>query len=387
MRFILTTIWLVLGLSLAAQPDSCRLKFSLLTCSPGEELYSSFGHSAIRLVNEENGSDLVFNYGTFDFNDPDFYTKFTKGKLLYFVSVDKFPDFMMEYQYFHRGVIEQDLRLTCEEKQKLLYALYENAREENKYYRYDFNYDNCTSRLRDMIWKMTASRPQVPPITEKGATFRTLIHEYLESGKKNWSKLGIDILLGAPLDKKVTTEEAMFLPDYLMKGLDSGRVGSQSLIVGKRELLPNGIKAEAPSLSFDPTPVFILLFIIYLLPLISRKGRWIKWMAVMDGILFGVVGLIGFLLLFMWFGTDHAMCRNNWNLAWAWPTHLLMGFFVMSKKAWVKNYFLLVAFLSVILLLGWFFLPQALNPALLPVVALLGFRAFWIGKLNGNNGK
>lgn len=385
MRFILTTILLSIGLSMAAQTDSCRLKFSLLTCSPGEELYSSFGHSAIRLVNEENGSDIVFNYGTFDFNDPDFYTKFTRGKLLYFVSVDKFPDFMMEYEYFRRGVTEQDLRLTCEEKQKLLYALYENAREENKYYRYDFNYDNCTSRLRDMIWKMTPGKPLVPPIVEKGATFRTLIHQYLEDGKKNWSKLGIDILLGAPLDKKVTNEEAMFLPDYLMKALDSARVGGQPLVSARRELLPNGQMNANSSFSFDPTPVFILLFVLYLLPLISRKGRWINVMAIMDTLLFVTTGIIGVLLLFMWLGTDHAMCRNNWNLAWALPTNLLMGFLVKSKKSWIRNYFLLVALLSVLLLLGWFFLPQQMNPALLPLVALLGFRAFWIGKLNNNH--
>ncbi|OYW20423.1 MAG: hypothetical protein B7Z54_01210, partial [Sphingobacteriales bacterium 12-47-4] len=102
MRQFFLSILLFLGLTVAAQPDTCTLKFSLLTCTPGEELYSSFGHSALRMVNSENGSDLVFNYGTFDFDDPDFYTKFTQGKLLYFVSVDAFPDFMMEYQYFKR---------------------------------------------------------------------------------------------------------------------------------------------------------------------------------------------------------------------------------------------------------------------------------------------
>ncbi|MBN8668540.1 MAG: DUF4105 domain-containing protein [Chitinophagales bacterium] len=384
MRQFFLSILLFLGLNVAAQPDSCGIKFSLLTCTPGDELYSSFGHSALRMVNTENGSDLVFNYGTFDFDDPDFYTKFTRGKLLYFVSVDAFPDFMMEYQYFQRGVTEQDLRLTCAEKQKLLYALYENAREENKYYRYDFNYDNCTSRLRDMIWKMTPEKPIVSSIVPAGTSFRNLIHEYLDKGKQQWSKLGIDILLGAPLDKQVTNEEAMFLPDYLMKALDSARVNGEPLVTAKRELLTRGPEA-ASSFSLDPALIFTILFILYLFPVFTKNKRVKRIGNIMDGLLFGITGLIGILLVFMWWGTDHAMCRNNWNLAWALPTHFIMAFFVTRQKAWVRSYFMVVALLSVILLVAWFWLPQQLNYGLMPVVALLGFRGFWIGKLNARH--
>ena len=121
-----------------AQADSCNLRISLLTCTPGEELYSSFGHSALRVVDRANNFDIVFNYGTFDFDDPDFYTKFVRGKLLYFVSVTTFSDFMSQYEYEGRGVTEQILNLSCDEKQNLLAALNENAKEENKYYKYDF---------------------------------------------------------------------------------------------------------------------------------------------------------------------------------------------------------------------------------------------------------
>ncbi len=132
-----------------AQTDSCGIRISLLTCTPGDELYSTFGHSAIRVVDSSANTDLVFNYGTFDFYDPDFYEKFIKGKLLYFVSVDSLPAFLWEYQYYKRGVTEQVINLGCDEKTKFVSALFENSKEENKYYRYDFNYDNCTTRLRD----------------------------------------------------------------------------------------------------------------------------------------------------------------------------------------------------------------------------------------------
>ena len=136
------------------QNDSCSLRISLLTCAPGEELYSTFGHTALRVQDPSQGIDQVYNYGTFEFG-PDFYTKFIRGKLLYFLSVEEFGDFMYQYEAQSRSVQEQVLRLDCFEKQKLRSALQVNALEENKYYRYDFLFDNCTTRAGDMVAKNT----------------------------------------------------------------------------------------------------------------------------------------------------------------------------------------------------------------------------------------
>ena len=172
-----------------AQRDSCNLRISLLTCTPGEELYSTFGHSAIRVVDSTAKTDLVYNYGTFDFYDRDFYEKFIKGKLLYFVSVDSLFAFLWEYQYFKRGVTEQVINLSCDEKEKMLTALKENSKEENKYYRYDFNYDNCTTRLRDILEKINGNPLQTKNILpHTNTTFRHLIHDYLNRGGQHWSK-------------------------------------------------------------------------------------------------------------------------------------------------------------------------------------------------------
>src|SRR5215469_9021212 len=201
--------------NLAAQTDSsCRVTISLLTCTPGEELYSSFGHSALRIIDSAENTDNIYNYGTFDFDDPAFYSKFTRGKLLYFVSVDSFQNFLEEYKYEKRGITEQTLNLSCSEKEKLVAALKENAKEENKYYQYDFIYDNCTTRLRDIVFKNANAQvvtKDVRPFNK--ITFRNFIHKYLDSSYQYWSELGIDILLGQPLDKNISNDQAMFLPD------------------------------------------------------------------------------------------------------------------------------------------------------------------------------
>lgn len=136
-----------------AEGASSRLRISLLTCSPGKDLYAVFGHSALRIVDSVVGTDIVYNYGTFDFDDPDFYTKFVRGKLRYFLSQAHFADFMYEYDYFKRPVTEQVLKLTDAEKIALQKAIFDNLREENRYYQYDFLFDNCTTRLRDLIFK------------------------------------------------------------------------------------------------------------------------------------------------------------------------------------------------------------------------------------------
>lgn len=364
----------------SAQTDSCHLRISLLTCTPGKELYSTFGHSALRVVDSSNNTDLVFNYGTFDFDDPDFYKKFVKGKLLYFVSIDSLRSFMYEYEYYKRGVTEQVINISCDEKEKLAAALFENAKEENKYYRYDFNYDNCTTRLRDMLEKAAGKQLETKNILPKqNTTFRNLIHTYLDKGGQQWSGLGIDIILGSPLDKKVTNREAMFLPDYLLYAFDSSALNGKPLVAEKKILL-NEFDAYKTKSLITPLFVFGVLFILIGLMSIFTNNNRNTFFRVFDFIFFFLLGMIGVLLLFMWFGTDHAMCKENFNLLWALPTHLFFAFMIFSKKKWVSSYFLFIFFYTTALLLAWFFLPQQFNRALLPVMGIILVRSFFISK-------
>ena len=361
-----------------SQTDSCQLRISLLTCTPGKELYSTFGHSALRVIDSSQNLDVVFNYGTFDFYDPDFYKKFIKGKLLYFVSVDPIQYFLEEYQYYHRGVTEQVINLSCMEKEKMVAALFENAKEENKNYRYDFNYDNCTTRLRDMLEKSTGAELVTKNILPgKETSFRNLIHDYLNRGGQQWSKLGIDILLGSPLDKLVTNREAMFLPDYLMYAFDSSTLNGKPIVSEKRILLDEFDSYKTKS-GITPFFVFGILFIMIMLTSFIKKSSWTKAYRVFDFLFFFVLGLIGTLLIFMWFGTDHAMCRDNYNPLWALPVHLPAAFLLFTKKVWKTYYFRFIFYYTILLITLWFFLPQQMNPALLPIVGIILVRSFFI---------
>ena len=365
---------------LHAQNDFCSIRISLLTCTPGQELYSTFGHSAIRVTDPRNNTDIIFNYGTFDFDDPGFYSKFTRGKLLYFVSVDSLQNFLAEYEYFQRGVIEQVLHLSCTEKEKMVAALFENAKEENKYYRYDFTYDNCTTRLRDMLEKATGDSLQAKNILPaQGTTFRNLIHEYLHKGNQYWSQFGIDILLGSPLDKKISNREAMFLPDYLLKGFDSAQLHNRPLVIQTNTLIPAQPIKEDKSF-FTPFVVFSILFLVITILSFLLQHKASIFLKSFDVFFFLLLGLLGLLLLFMWFGTSHLMTKNNYNLVWALPTHLTAALFLFSKKKWVLHYFRFLFFYTIALLAAWFLLPQQMNIALLPLMSIILVRSYFISK-------
>lgn len=362
--------------------DSCNIQISLLTCTPGTELYSTFGHSALRVVDRNNNTDLVFNYGTFNYYDPDFYTKFIKGKLLYYVDTSSLDVFLYEYDFFKRGVTEQVINISCDEKQKFLAALLENIKIENREYHYDFNYDNCTTRLRDMLEKAAGKEIESKNILPKpGTTFRNLIHVYLDRGGQQWSKLGIDILLGNPMDKRVTNREAMFLPDYLLMAFDSSTLNGHP-VVNEKKILLNYFDDYKTKTGITPFLVFGILFLLIAALSIFVFKRWNLFFKIFDFFFFIIIGLIGILILFMWFGTEHAMCKNNFNLLWALPTHLPIAFMLFSKKQWINNYFRFIFFYTIALLVAWFFLPQQFNTALLPVVGIILIRSFYLSKRN-----
>ncbi len=374
-------------LSSTFSQDSCNLRITLLTCAPGAELYSTFGHTAIRVQDVASGLDEVYNYGTFEFA-PDFYSKFVRGQLLYALSVESFNEFMYQYQVESRAVIEQNLALGCVQKTKLFAALRLNSQPQNKNYRYDFLFDNCTTRARDMVdtgsgGKVTFKNilPQEPP------TFRNLIYIYLNKANQDWSKLGIDLLLGAKMDRKASNTEAMFLPDNLLKAFDSTTIDSRPLVSSKRTILPMP-SVDSESLFITPLIAFSLLLVIIVTLTLTNK-RWAQTMVgILDFLLFFILGLVGVLLLFMWFGTNHALCANNYNLLWALPTHVVAAFFVHKKAHWVQQYFKMVFWITILLLISWTFLPQQMNNAFSPLVISIAIRSWMLSKkiMNADKG-
>ena len=375
MKRLVLVLLIVFPLVLNAA-DSCSLRISIITCSPGLELYSIFGHSAIRITDSLTETDIVYNYGTFDVSDPDFYIKFLKGKMNYFLSQQDFRNFTYSYYFEQRGVSEQILHLSCEEKHRFQQFIFHNLEGNNVFYKYDFFYDNCTTRLRDLVEKLTNksySTGEIPQATH--LSFRSALHYYLDKGNMPWSKLGIDILLGISSDKEMTTREAMFLPDFLESSIDHANYNKLPLVKEKaiilKQMLPTGnSEMYIPLIIFSIFAVFI--FVIGLL-----KNKFFKTLtSIFDYILFFSIGLLGSVLLFMWFGTDHTVMGKNLNLLWAWPINLPIIFFMHKKNNFIKKYFLVHAILLFVILLFWMGLPQSLNPALIPIVLIASWRSW-----------
>ncbi len=372
LRIFLICTFALLHICIFAQ-DSSRIRISLLTCTPGEELNETFGHSALRVIDSNSVTDHVYNYGTFDFEDKNFYIKFIKGKLRYFVNIDQFQEFAFFYQQYNRGITEQVLNFSGKEKLAIYLALIENAKEENKYYQYDFFLDNCTTRLRDIIKKYHRPTPILPPVMPTSYTFRNAIHQYLDNNNQYWSKLGIDILLGARTDAIMTAEQQEFLPDNLMIALDSA---TNTKVVSSAQQLYIFNAAKNKKGFFTPLFLSSTILLCFVVISLFKNTFTKKLLQFLDAFLFFLIGVLGVLLLFMWFGTDHTMTKNNYNLLWATPLFIFYAFYINSTTQRSKQISLLVCIYLLLVLCSWFFLPQLMNNALLPMVVLLAWRSF-----------
>lgn len=345
-----------------AQQAKKRLQISLLTCSPGEDLYSIFGHTAIRVVNFEEQTDVIFNYGTFDFNDPNFYTKFIKGKLDYFVSIDNPNDFFIAYNQEKRNITEQILNIPDSAKNLIYNYLQNNLLPQNRNYKYDFLYNNCTTKIRDIL-KTYGVLSFEKKVVDTNYTFRNAIHFYLNKTKSPWNKLGIDLLLGSTIDTIMTVESSNFLPENLM----------QTLVFNKNKLNETNTFPASIQLAFSSSFMHPFLFFGILAALmiaINFKFNNKKWAKIILKSYVFLTGLIGVLLLFMWFGTNHQACAYNYNLLWALPTNVLAAFLMFKQTKLSKYYFLIAFIIQNLTLAAWFFLPQEMNFGFIPFVVL-----------------
>lgn len=353
-----------------AQADSTRsgLRVSLLTVGVGDEIYASFGHTGIRFVDSLKGLDMVYNWGTFDGFQEDFETKFMRGKLLYYASAQTYQQFIATYIHEQRGVEEQELFLTDPQKRQLLGFIEENLEEENKYYKYDFLYDNCATRPRDVFPKAFGPAfrygPALPAAQQ--ISFRDEINKHL--AHQPWERFGINLLLGRPVDKVMSDKDAMFLPEYLKRGLAGASVNGQRIAGEPQRVLPPAPEAPKPA----NTPLMVMLaFSAFVLLGSAIPG--IKPLASMAGhFMLIVTGLLGCLMLFMWMGTDHQACRNNLNVLWALPTNVIVPFIKPQKRS---RYALVAMLLIVLAFLVHLFGIQSLPIAVIwpLLVALLVF--------------
>jgi hypothetical protein len=347
---------------------------SILTCAPGDELYSIFGHSAIRVNDSINQIDLVFNYGTFDFDTPNFYLKFMRGHLNYMLSVAPYERFLFEYVYYKRSVWEQVLDLSEVEKNKLFQALVTNAEPENRNYPYHFFFDNCATRIRDMaagyvIGGVEFDRFPVNP--DEKMSYRQAIATYLEN--KPWIKLGMDLLLGQPTDAMVDAQTIQFLPDYLMLQFQqSVRISDGNQLIANTTTV---LEFDNQDSNTPIQPIVWLWIAAIVISIITWLGikqqRSTKWL---DILLFSTTGVIGLLIAFLWFFTEHTVTGSNWNILWANPLHFLMIAGTSKIYKVLKPIFYITLAGITFSMIFFYLFPQHIPFAIFPIWMVLCLR-------------
>lgn len=374
MRSLLLSLFLLLGILPVRAVSADNVRVSLLTCAPGTEIYALFGHTAIRYEDPSRQQDWVFNYGMFSFREPNFVMRFVKGETDYQLGVVPFRHFEAEYAMRGSSVYQQVLNLTAEEKAELFRLLEENYRPANRVYRYNYFYDNCTTRARDKIEQSVAGKIVYPDNPDE-VTYRSIIHEFTEGSE--WSELGIDLCLGADADKRAGVREQMYSPFY-MKALASGAMihrGDTVVPLVKEEFkVVDAVREEDPAFPLSPMACALLLLAVGSVVVVwgARRGR-IPW--VWDAFLFGAQGLGGIVIAFLFFFSVHPTVGSNWMLVLLNPIPLLylpvMIYKSLKRKKDLYHGVNAVYLTSFMILIP--FLPQEFNSTVLPLALILLF--------------
>ncbi|SMD36229.1 protein of unknown function [Reichenbachiella faecimaris] len=343
------------------------------------ELYSAFGHSAFRISDPINRIDMVFNYGIFDFDQPNFYLNFTKGKLYYKLGTGNYEAYKRYYLREDRSWREHALNIGQEDKQAIFDFLINNAKPENANYYYNYCYDNCATRMRDVLDLTLGDKIKYDyTYASDSMSFRDLMDKYLTY--QPWGDLGIDICLGSQIDQRASGFDYQYMPLYLEEALLAATLQTDSLTVPAIATSATmNVSSEQPlGGGFKPSHLFVIVFFVVGL-IIHRGLKYQVNYRFIDVILFGVTGLLGCFLLFLWFGTDH-LSKYNYNLLWAMPLNLIGLFYLLknSKPDWLSLYFQVFGGLQVLLIIFRELLPQVIHFALIPLVLALAIRSFYL---------
>lgn len=347
-------------------PSKDSIVVSVLTCGLGtSEVFQAFGHTAIRVKNYTAGNDIVYNYGMFDFYEDGFLKKFIQGKLLYFVGVERFDEFIGEYIMYGRSIREQILNLDSLQIQSISVTLANNALPENRYYLYDFIYNNCSTQPRDLIRSAIGKGFHFAHLSsENSETIREMIDRHMKYNE--WLDFGIDLLLGLRLDKKADSDTRMFLPYELMVEFDSTQYHGQAIVKDSR-ILYQGFEQ---SISDFPSPDIVfwsILFVLILFQIFYSNSVANK---IISTFFLTLSGLVGWILILMWWGTDHYMTKWNLNLLWAMPLYFPVVFF-LSKSNILRNLARLYRVVLIVLLVFWYLNPQQYHSAVIPILFIL----------------
>ena len=361
---VLTALLSVVNITAGAQSmnNNDSIQISLLTCSPGKEVWAQYGHTAIRYYDKEKGLDLAINYGIFSLDQTYFIPRFVLGMTDYRMGIQAMDDFLAQYSYEERGVVEQVLNLSPKDKEVIYEALQENMKPENVVYRYNYFFDNCTTRARDMIVNHLHGRVVYPP-AKPDATFRSMIHKW--NYKDKWSQFGEDLLLGVNADRKTTKSEQQFLPENLRVDFDKATYNGKLLVKETNELLPAETTEAEPSSLLSPILVaFLFATISIIITLFSYRKQRVYWL--WDAVLMLTSGLIGIILFIMIF-SQHPCVSLNFIIFFFNPLPLFFLYPTVKRKKtlWWKIWGILI----IIGLLGRFI--QEIPVAIIIVASFL----------------
>ncbi|WP_408035741.1 lipoprotein N-acyltransferase Lnb domain-containing protein [Tenacibaculum aestuarii] len=384
--FILLTL-LSITLGISQNTNTLTLskfsRISVITSGPGEALYEKFGHTAVRVKDPVLQLDLIYNYGIFDFEDPNFYINFTKGFMKYKLARYPFYLSLKSAQQDGRWVKEQVLNLTQLQKNEFFNFLENNALPENASYFYDPFFDNCATRPRDIIQKVVGDSLLFKgDFVSENLSLRQLMNK--EINPNTWGSFGINIALGSKLDKPATPSEYLYLPDYVFEALKVSRIikgDKEENLVQKTNILLDFEEKKSKSDAFSPFLAIVLFFLLGLFITYKdiKNSKRTKWL---DFTLFFTTGILGFLIVFLWFFTNHSTAPNNFNFLWAFAPNTVVAFFLLKKEPpmWIRKYCLVLLAFLLLIPVVWLTKIQLYTYPIIPLFILLGIRYWYLQK-------
>ncbi len=385
MKRIFTIIFLITAFLTVSKSQLLTLtdstKFSLLTCSPGPDAYEKFGHTAIRILDESQGVDMIANWGIFDFDKPGFYYKFVKGETYYMLGVHETFYFLESYRRRNSYVIEQVLNLSPDERKRLYDAISVNYLPENREYLYNFVFDNCATRPRELINQIVKPKT-IEAVNEiEYKSFRDWVGAY--TGKYSWLQFGIDLVFGRDADEYATPYQAMFLPEVLYKSYDGAKIVDPSgtetpFISEERYLVEKRDELQKSTLFSKPIFVTVLMLLIGLI-ITFWENKKKKQYKIFDFLLLLITGIAGLIVFYLMFFSIHPLVKSNFNLMWCNPLNIIASVLLFTRKIKkvLKAYFLIYFVMIVVAFIVAVLKVQIFNIAFLPVMGLMLVRILY----------
>ena len=379
-KVLLLFFFFLSSFSYSNEQDADRYSISILTVSPGKDLVDAFGHSGIRVIDRELNYDVVFNFGIYDFQAPDFYSNFVKGRPIYSLGINNYNRFINNYKNQNRGVVEHKILISNNKKDNVIRLLFENSKQENKFYIYDYFNDNCSTKVADLFienFNDDFNNSETNLSKKSKHSYRSLIYQMIP--RNSWGSLGIDICLGSVIDQHINYRQTFFLPSKFGKFLDT--IESENSQILESKLVLESLETSEESVLNVTSPMFILFFISILIILITfRDFKNDKQTKVLDILLISITSMIGLLISYLWFFSDHSAASQNYNILWASPLNILLfiDLFVSKKRKWILGYLKFIFLMLLLMISHWILSVQTFNITLFSFIFALLIRYLFL---------